>query len=533
MNRIIAAEMADVRENTYDLVIKNGRVIDGTGSPAYLADVAVKDGKIVRVGRGIEGGEQEIDASGLVVTPGFIDSHSHSDSAILTYPDQVEKIEQGITTSIGGQCGSSPAPLDRDTDMESQERIGAYGRKVDVLRTMGSFLETAKGVSQGSNIAVLVGQRAIRRAVMGMENRAPSKEELEKMKALLREGMEHGAIGISFGLIYPPGCYAKTEELIELAKVVGEYHGLVVAHIRDESGTLVQAVEEFISVIRASGTRGVISHHKSSMKENWGKVKHTLRMIDEANAEGVEVYCDVYPYSASSTSVSATFIPKELHAGGNEGLMKLLSDPEARERIKADQLSRRGNDGLGWVQITRCTGYPQYEGLRVPEIARIHGKDVYDTIFDLIEKSNNACNASYFTMCEEDIETVLAHPRAMIGTDAGVAGANKVYHPRLRGTFPRVLGRYVRERGVTTLPEMIRKMTSMPAAVYGLKSKGLLWEDFDADICIFDPDRIIDRAEYTDCGKRAEGLNYVILGGEIVVEDAVYSGKRNGGVILR
>lgn len=517
--------------NTYDLVIKNGRVIDGTGSPSYLADVAVKDGKIVRIGRGIEGGRQVIDAKGLVVTPGFIDSHSHSDSAILTYPDQREKIEQGITTSIGGQCGASLAPLSREVDPESTEQIGEYGRKVDVLKTMGSFLNVAKEVPQGSNIAVLVGHRALRKAVMGMENREPTAEELEKMKELLREGIEHGALGVSFGLIYPPSCYAKTDELIALAKVVGEYHGLVVAHIRNEGPTLVQAVEEFIEVIRASGTRGVISHHKSSIKENWGKVKHTLKIIDEANAQGVEVYCDVYPYVASSTSVSATFVPKELHSEGNEGLVKLLSDPVERAKVKAGQRERRGNDDLSWVQITRCAAYPEYEGMRVPEIARIHGKDVYDTIYDMIEKSNNSCSACYFTMCEEDVEMVLAHPRTMIGTDAGVAKGQKVYHPRLRGTFPRVLGRYVRERGVTTLPEMIRKMTSMPAAVYGLQRKGLLWEGFDADICIFDPERIIDRADYTDCHQRAEGLNYVILGGEVVVEDAVYNGKRNGRVL--
>ena len=520
-------------EEFYDLVIKNGRIIDGTGSPSYLADVAVKDGKIARIGKAIENGRQVIDARGLVVTPGFIDSHSHSDKAILTYPDQREKIEQGITTSIGGQCGSGLAPLSRDFNPESTEQIGEYGRKAEVLRTMGSFLEVAKDVPLGANIAVFVGHRELRKAVMGMENREPSEEELEKMKSLLRDGIEHGALGVSFGLIYPPSCYAKTTELIELAKVVGEYHGLVAAHIRNEGDTLIQAVDEFIRVIRAAGTRGVISHHKSARKENWGKVTHSLRMIDEANAEGLEIYCDVYPYVASSTSVSATFIPKELHSGGNDGLVKLLSEPEVRQKIKAGQIASRGDDDLQWVQITRCPAYREYEGLRVPEIARIHGKDVYDTIFDMIADSNNACNACFFTMCEEDVETVLAHPRAMICTDSGVEETNKVYHPRLRGTFPRVLGRYVRERGLTTLPEMIRKMTSMPATVYGLKGKGLLWEGFDADICIFDPERIIDRAEYTDCRQRAEGLNYVILGGEVVVEDAVHNGKRTGRVIFR
>ena len=397
---------------------------------------------------------------------------------------------------------------------------------------MGTFLDTAKEVPQGANIAIFVGHNALRRAVMGMEKRAPLEEELERMKELLREALEHGAMGISFGLIYPPGSYADTEELIALAKVAGEYHALVAAHIRDENNFVVRAAEEFIRVVRESGARGVLSHHKSTLKENWGKVNHTLRMIDEANEEGVEVYCDVYPYTASNTSLAVTFIPKEFHSPEGTDYRKLLADSETRKKIKENQIQKRGNDDLSWVQIIGCTGYPQYVGMRVSEIAKIHGKDVYDTIYDMIEKSGD-CNACYFTMCEEDVETVLRHPRAMICTDSDVVIKQTVYHPRLRGSFPRVLGRYVRERGVTTLPEMIRKMTAMPAAVYGLKGKGLLREGFDADICIFDPEKIIDHADFIQCHARAEGLNYVILGGEVVVEDAVFNGKRMGKVILR
>ena len=518
----------------YDMIIKNGKIVDGSGMPAYLADIAIRDGKIARIGKGLVGGESTkiIDAKGLTVTPGFIDSHSHSDRAVLTFPDQIEKIEQGITTSIAGQCGGSPAPMSRDENPNSTETIGDYGRRVEILRTMGSFLHVAKDVPQGANIAILVGHGNLRKAVMGMENRVPTAEELEKMKSLLREGLEAGALGLSFGLIYPPSCYAETDELIELAKVAGEYHAIIAAHIRNESEALIKSVDEFIRVIRESGTRGVISHHKAANRENWGKVNTTLRLIDEACADGVDLFCDVYPYIASSTSLSSRFIPKECCTGGNAGIVKLLSDPVERQKIKERNIRVRGWDQSS-VLITVCSAYRQYEGKRLNEIAELHGKDVHETALDLICHSKNNVSACYFSMCEADAETVLAYPRAMIATDSGVRGAMNCYHPRLRGTFPRVLGRYVRERGVTSLPEMIRKMTSMPAAVYELRGKGLLREGFDADIVIFDAERIIDRAEFVDCHKHAEGLNYVLLGGEVVVENAVYQGKRNGRVLLR
>ena len=309
---------------------------------------------------------------------------------------------------------------------------------------------------------------------------------------------------------------------------MAEYDGVVASHLRNEGKLLIQATEEFIDIIRQSGVRGIHSHHKvCGSKENWGKVNHSLRLIDMANEEGVEIYSDVYPYVATHTTTSVTFVPD---CGQN--LLQRLSDEKELEKMKEWGREKWGDD-LSWTQIARCRAYPQYEGLRIPEIAKIHGKDVYDTVFDMILDSENACTACYFTMCEEDVETVMAHPRVMTCTDAGVAGAKTVYHPRTRGSFPRVLGRYVRERGVVTLPEMIRKMTSMPATVYGLKTKGLIREGMDADICIFDADKIIDCSEFTDCTKGAEGLNYVILGGEVVCENAVYNGKRKGKVIER
>ena len=514
----------------YDLIIKNGKIINGTGSPSFYSDIAITDGKIVSIRRGLEGAKEVIDATGLTVTPGFIDSHSHSDATALLYPDQIEKIEQGITTSISGQCGETLAPVSRDVTPETDVQVGEFGSQLEVYKTMGTFLDILENVPQGSNIATFVGHSAIRKAVMGFENREPSAEEMEKMKAFIRDGMEHGALGLSFGLFYPPSCYSKTEELIELAKVVAEYNGLIVAHMRNESLTVVKATEEFLSVAKATGVRAIVSHHKSSGKENWGKITHTLRMIDEANDSGTDVYCDVYPYVASNSSISSCFVPIEYHAAGPDGMAEILYSEEGRKKTREYIFNKFGND-LSWAMITIFPPQPEYEGLTIPQIAEIRGTDVFDTVCDLVAESKNICNACFFTMCEEDVETIMKHPRAMICTDSAVAADAQVYHPRLRGSFPRVLGRYVRERGVTPLYEMIRKITSMPASVYGLKTKGLLWEGMDADICIFDEEKIIDNAGFVECHKRADGLNYVILGGEVVVENAVYNGKRKGRLI--
>lgn len=514
----------------YDFVIKNGRIIDGTGSPAYWSDLAIKDGKIARIAKNITGGKKTIDANGLTVTPGFIDSHSHSDSSVLTFPDQVEKIEQGITTSIGGQCGSTIAPIGIEHEVYD---VGTFGKNSEVYKTMGTFLDIAKDVPLGSNLVTFVGHKALRNAVIGPYDRDPSKEELEKMGTLLREGIAHGALGVSFGLIYAPSCFAKTDELIYLATVAAECGGMVAAHIRDEGYNLCGACEEFIKIIKASGARGVFSHHKAMYKENWGKVNATLRMIDKANREGYDVYCDMYPYTASSTQLSARFIPKEYHSGGKRALVANLMDNAIREKIKNANIEKFGaDDDFSWVLVTNCPACPEYAGLRLNEIAALQGKDVHDTIFDIIIQNKGTCSACYFLMCEEDLETVLSHPRSMICTDASVRGNSDVYHPRLRGSFPRALGRYVRERSVVSLHEMIRKMTSMPATVYGLQSKGLIKEGFDADLCIFDAEKIIDHSDYTSCHERAEGLNFVFVGGKVVVENAIYNGTRAGKVLV-
>lgn len=494
----------------YDILIQNGHVIDGTGSPAIKAQVAVKDGKIVKIARQICGEAQTvIDAAGKVITPGFIDSHSHSDSQFSSNPLQTEKIEQGITTSVAGQCGGSVCSANA-----------------------AEFLDNAKGASLGANMALLIGHGSIRRAVFGTENRAPTPDELEKMKDMMRAAMEHGALGVSFGLIYTPGCYAQTDELIEIAKVVGQYHGIAAIHLRSEGDTLTQAVSEFISIVRHSGVRGVISHHKATQPKNWGKVHTTLQMLEDANAEGLELYGDVYPYAASSTTFSSPFIPAAAKSGGTEALLRRMDDPQTVAEWKT--LFYNKYTDTQWVMVTRCPGYPEYEGLRVPEIAEKMGVDEFTAAMEIIRLTKNGASAVFFSMCEEDVETVIAHPRMMICTDSGVTTAKStMYHPRLRGSFPRALSRYVREKGVVSLPEMIRKMTAMPCAVYGLKSKGLVWEGFDADLCIFDPETILDRADFSNPHLHAEGLDYVIVGGKIAAVNATATGELGGTLLYR
>ena len=517
----------------YDLIIKNGNIIDGTASPVYHADIAVSGGKIAKISENItDDAKKIIDASGLTVTPGFIDSHSHSDNAMFEFPDMIEKIEQGITTAVGGQCGSTIAPISREINEKNATMMEGFGMSNEVLKTFGTMADAVKDVPFGSNIISFVGHKGLRTAVMGEENRKPTDEEMKKMKELLKEAMENGAVGVSFGLNYVPSCYAETDELIELAKTTKEHNGLISAHIRDEGKHLYKAVDEFLRIVKAANVKAVLSHHKSMYIENWGKVHHTLRMIDEACAEGYDVYCDCYPYNASHTGILPTIVDQEIRKMYPGRLIDSLSDPGLRRLIKETYIKNNSNT-LSNLAISHCAKHPEYEGLRLDEVARLRGQDEFEAAFDIIIECRGTIGICNFCMCEEDIETVLKYPRTMICTDSSVARNNRVYHPRLRASFPRFLGRYIRDRKILSLEEAIRKCTAMPSAVYGLKNKGLLKAGMDADICIFDAKKIIDKAEFTNCSQRCEGLNYVILGGEIVVENAIYNGKKKGSFIKR
>ena len=505
----------------FDLIIKNGTVIDGTGKPGFRADVAIKDGKIARVAENIEGGKEIIDATGLTVTPGWIDAHSHSDMNCLSNPEQTEKAEQGITTSISGQCGQSLYPQRK----ENPQGDSLYDR----FETFSDFMEKVKSVPQGSNEVMYIGHGKLRRTVMGMDKRKPTDAELEDMKLLVRDAMEHGALGISFGLVYTPSCYAEKDELIELCKVVAEYNGIAAAHLRNEADTVIEAVEEFLDVLKTAKVRGVVSHHKAMFKQNHGKINTTLAMIQKAIDEGVDVVCDVYPYIASGTTVESRFIPDQYRQGADK-LRAFLSDPQIVAQIKEQNLKKWGAD-LSWVLISECPSHKEFLGKNMNEIAELLGVDSFDAVYQLLREDAGAVSAVFFAMSEEDVEKVMRFERTMICTDSRAHGQKIQHHPRLRGSFPRALGVYVRERKVLSLEEMIRRMTSLPAEFFGLTAKGLVREGMDADLCVFDPETIIDGCDFMDCHKHAEGLNYVLVAGQVVAKDAYHTGARPGKVI--
>ena len=494
----------------YDLLIKNATILDGSGTDGFIGDVAIKDGKIAAVGKDLSGAAEYINATGLTATPGFIDSHSHSDMSILEDRDQSAALEQGITSSITGHCGSSFAP----------------GKRTGTYMSVSEYFQQLAAEPIGCNHAALVGHGAIRSAVMGMVNRTPTQEELTQMEQLLAQSLEDGAIGMSFGLTYRPSCYAQLPEMIALARIVKKYNGILTAHIRNEGDTLLESVEEFISIVKASGCRGVISHHKSADRANWGKVQQSVSMIDQAIADGADIYMDVYPYCASSTGLTARFLPRQFHPEGTTSVLSLLDDPNICQSARQWAQKKWGDD-LSWVLLTSCHNHPELEGLNMNQIADILGiSDRYEAVYQLIRMCQGKVSACFTMMCEEDVKYIMAHHRAMIGADSDMAHKEGKRHPRYRATFPRVLGKYVREEAVTSLPEMIRKMTSLPAQVYGLPKKGRIAEGYDADICIFDPDRIQDIADYVNCHAPNEGLHYVLIGGKIVVENNSYTGIR-------
>lgn len=490
----------------FDLVIRGGTIIDGTGAEPYRADLAIKDGKIAAIGPALSGAK-EINALGLVVSPGFIDSHSHSDNALFSYPGVKEKLEQGITTCIAGQCGTSATP---SVDGEGLHRPNEYYRKLD-------------GLAFGTHHALYVGHGAIRRAVMGNENAAPTDIQLEQMKMLLREAMENGALGLSFGLMYNPGCYSETEELVELAKVVAEYDGVISAHIRNEGDLVEEALEEFLHVLRVSGVRGVYSHHKSCGKANHGKVHKTMAMLEKAVQEGIPIWCDVYPYTASSTSLSASFVDKVHRAGTPEDMSRALEDPEVRSRLLEGIRAKWGDD-LSGVLVTNCGALPEYNGMTVAQIAALRGEPDGETALELVRLSPKKNSACFFSMAQEDMEFVLSHPRTMVCTDSSVAKNLTTFHPRLRGSFPRALGVYAREKKLVSLSEMIRKMTSLPASVYRLTGKGVLREGYDADICVFDPEKICATSDYHHPKAPNEGLSFVFVEGKLAARDGEATG---------
>lgn len=512
----------------FDVLIKNGTVIDGTGAPRIAVDLGINAGRITTMAAALQGpAGRQIDATGRIIAPGFIDIHTHSDFTLLSVPHAESKVRQGITTEVVGNCGFSPAPVQPQTLDLLQKYVGFLNPNLPWnWQRLGEFYQRVSDTGCAFNIAPLVGHGAVRIAVMGFDNRPPSGDELRHMQRLVGEAMEDGAFGLSSGLIYTPGCYGDTAELIALAEAARDGGGIYATHMRGEGGTLETSIAEALRIGEAARIPVQISHLKASGRENWDKMARALRMIDDGRQQGIAVTADMYPYIAGSTTMTSLF-PAWTLEGGVEHFLARLGNAATRQQILDDMQDGQGdwarlNGSLGWndIVVASCQHHKEYEGQSVAQIATAMGQPPAAAMIDFLAAEEARVSIILFMMCEDNVALGLAHPQVMIGSDSLAMGAGHggKPHPRTYGTFPRVLGKYVREEGVITLEDGIRKMTSMAAAKLGLTGRGVLAVGKAADITIFDAATVTDKATFTAPHQYPDGIEYVMVNGQIVVE---------------
>jgi dihydroorotase/N-acyl-D-amino-acid deacylase len=516
--RLVAAAVAvaaSAAAQDYDLLIRNGRVVDGTGAPWWRADVAVRGDTIAAVATRLEGSARRVvDAGDRVVAPGFIDLHTHARRGIFETPSAANYVRQGVTTLVDGPDGSSPLPL-------------------------GPFLDKVEALRPGVNFASLVGHGSIREAVLGGANRAPTADELARMQELVRQAMLEGAFGLSTGLFYVPGSFAGTEEVIALARVAGELGGIHVSHMRDEAGGVLESVTETIAIGEQGHLPTQLTHHKMIGRAAWGRSSESLRLVREARERGVDVTIDQYPYTASSTTLQAALLPAWALEGGAEPLRRHLADPAERARIlevvKDKIRNERGGGDPRNIAIAACGFDRTLEGRTLADI--LHGRGRAPTVenaavlaLEIVERGG--ASGVFHAISEEDVERILASPFTMVASDGEIPGFGRgAPHPRSYGTFARVLAVYVREKRLLTLEDAIRKMTSLPAARLGLGDRGLLRPGLKADLVVLDPATVRDRASFEKPHQYAEGMSLVVVNGEIVLDGERMTQARPGRVL--
>lgn len=517
----------------YDLLITNGTVIDGSGSPGRHADVGIKGDRIAKIGnlRGAAAAQTR-DAQGMIVAPGFIDMLGQSEQYLLIDPRGMSKVMMGVTTEITGE-GESIAPVNDRILKEQEDFNRRYNLTID-WRTLGGYFQRLEKQGSGLNLGTFVGATQVREYVIGYEDRAPTAAELDQMKKLVGDAMKDGALGVSTSLQYVPARFAKTDEIVELAKVAHQYGGIYISHQRSEANAIDDSMKEVFEIARRANIPAEIWHFKTAYKKNWGRMPEMLRRLEDARKQGLKITADVYPYVAGSTSLSACLPPWALE-GGTDKMVARLKDPETRTRLKKEISS----DAKDWENIYLGSGGPggiligsvvnreleNWQGKRVSEIAAAQSKDPLDALFDFIIADHGQTGAIFFMMQESDMQAALKSPFVSICTDSGsratdgpLAGSKS--HPRGWGTYPRILGRYVRDEKLLPLELAIHKMTGLPAANVGLKQRGLIREGYFADITIFDPQTIIDRATFEDPNQYPAGINYVIVNGQLEVDNA-------------
>jgi N-acyl-D-amino-acid deacylase len=513
---LLVAPLLLAQNAPYDLLLRNGHIVDGSGNPWYVGDVAVRGDTIVRIGASIsEPATRVIDVRGQVIAPGFIDIHSHARRGIFDVPTADNYIRQGVTTLIEGPDGDSPVPL-------------------------GPFLARLEALSKSINIGTFIGQGSIRAAVIGNRNRQATAEEIGKMKTLVEEGMKDGAFGLSSGLFYVPGTFTPTEEVIELAKVAARFGGMYISHMRDEAAGVATSVKETIAIGEQAGLPTQVTHHKIIGSANWGQSAVTLQLIDEARARGVDATIDQYPYTASSTSIQSALLPAWALEGTRDELRNRLKDPAMRSKIKAESVRalrfERGGGNPENVVIARCDWDTELAGKNLAQVT-VQRRGLEPTIENAAETAlwiaeQGGCSGIFHAINEQDLERILRHPATMIGSDGEIPIFGKnAPHPRSYGTFARVLGVYVRERNVLTLQDAVRKMTAFPAQRLGLLDRGLLRPGMKADIVVFDPARVRDLATFERPHQYAEGFSQVIVNGKVVFDGQMMTDARPGKVL--
>jgi N-acyl-D-amino-acid deacylase len=511
-----AAELSPTAQTApYDLLIRNARIVDGTGNPWYRGDLGVRGDTIAGIAPRLEGqAARVIDAGGRVLSPGFIDTHTHARRGLTDVPTAPNYVRQGVTTVFEGPDGSSPLPL-------------------------APFLAELDALRKSLNIGSLIGQGSIRSAVIGSVDRQATPLEIEKMQGLVEQGMKDGAFGLSTGLFYVPGTFTPTSEVIELAKVAARYGGIHTSHQRDDASKVIESVKETIAIGEGGGLPTQITHHKVIGSANWGKSVDTLRLVDEARARGVDVTIDQYPYTASSTSVTSALIPAWALEGGRAAQLQRFRDPATRAKIKAGTIlmirDERGGGDPKNVQFASCGFDASLAGRTLADLVRLRRleptlENAAETTIWLTEQGG--CQGIFHAMSEEDLVRILRHPATMIASDGEVPIFGRANpHPRSYGTFARVLGEYVREQRVLTLEDAIRKMTSFPAARMRLNDRGVLRPGMKADLVVFDPQTVRDTATYEAPHHYAEGYQVVIVNGQVVFENGAMTAARPGRVL--
>lgn len=493
-----------------DILINNGKIIDGTGNNWYYGSVAVKDGKIIAVGRQLNyTAKKTIDATGLVIAPGFIDVHTHLEGDEAREPTAKSFIYDGVTTCITGNCGSS------------ETNIGKYLAWIDSLKL-------------SINVASLIGHNDVRKAVMGRANRDATPEEMKKMESLVEKAMKDGAVGMSTGLIYIPGTYTKTPEIVDLAKIVSKYHGVYSTHMRDEGDSVTEAIEEALTIGREAKLPVEISHFKLSGQQNWGRSKITVPMIEAARREGIDVTIDQYPYTASSTSIS-TLIPDDILADGQDSINARLQRPQVRKYVTDEMLKKvrkRKLKHFSYPVVAYFAPDTSYNGKSIEQINLMKGRkhtatEETKTVMDIMMQGG--ASAVFHGMSEDDIKRIMKYPYNMFACDATIRVFNSgMPHPRGYGTNARILGKYVREEKVLTLEEAIRRMTSLPAQKFQLRDRGLIREGMAADILVFDENKVKDLATFEKPHAYSTGFQFVLVNGVLTVDKGVHTEVRAG-----